>query len=170
MVMAALTGAQASSLNKGERAVASREVREMSDTVFRRFIYELQKYSDNQPDTGDHAYGEFAGLKGPERDRWKIYRLVYHKKKGMAAGTDPSGQSEDLFNTAPKNSQGTSSGSTSSGSSGSTGTAGGAEATTGVEVYLLSLDVYGPSDEVEPILTLRTIVPIPESELAEAAK
>ena len=177
MVMAALAGVQTYSVNIGSKALDARDVREMSDTVFRRFIYELQNYTDGMQETGGKAYAEFAGVPRNERHRWDLYTLRYHKRKGMAAGTDPKGQTEDLFGTASKDETGKSSSSSSSShSSSSSGTggssgSGSADASTGVEAYLLSLEVFytGQGTE-EPLLTLSTVVPIPASEEADAAK
>jgi prepilin-type N-terminal cleavage/methylation domain-containing protein len=168
IVVSSISVALTQSLDVGVEALNLRDVREMSDTVFRKFVYELGKYTDGMTDTGDHAYGEWAGLKGTERDRWKIYRLVFHKKKGMAAGNDPSGQTGDLFGGLAQDDDGrTTTGTTTGGTTGTSGS----DAATGVEAYLLSLEVFYTGEESEnPLVRLRTVVPVPREEQTEDAR
>lgn len=142
-------------------ALNLRDVRVAGDTIFRRLVYEIEIHPDGESNTLDEWYGHYIGLQGVNRDRWAIYRGVFRKKRGVAAGTDPTGRSEPLF-------------SSSNGSSAptpaprSSGTAA-ANETTAEEVYVLSLEIYLTADadtaEAAPKLTLRTIVPVPQNEL-----
>jgi len=176
--LAFLTEAASNSFTKGVAAIDLRDLRVMADTVFRRVVYEHWKWNDGDTGTADVWYAEFAGLKGSLRDRWKIYRLVLHKRKGMVAGNDPSGRIENLFSNGEYSTSATGKSSTGGSSTGSGGSSGsgsgsssgtGADAATGEPAYLLTLEVFVQDDE-EPRLTLRSVIPVPESEREEDAK
>ena len=159
IALALMTEAQTKAVNAGAMALDLRDIRGASDTVFRRFIYEITTVNDGDTAGLDTWYAEYIGLRGNLRDRWSTYRGVVHKQRGLAAGTDPTGKSQPLF-------EGQSgSNSSSSSSSSSSGTGPTADATAVEEVYLLTLEVFHGTEEPDPVMTLRTIVPIPSSVL-----
>jgi prepilin-type N-terminal cleavage/methylation domain-containing protein len=178
VTMAYLIQTQTSALRMGAKARDLRDIRVMSDTVFRKALYEIWQWQDGQSSTADQWYGDFARLKGSQKDQWKAFRLVFHKQKRMAAGNDPSGKVETLDASDPDGtaSKGSSSG-MSSGSSGSSGgsSSGSGAGTSGTDpanasgepVYVVWLEVYTAEDSEQPDLTLRTIVPVPEIELEQ---
>jgi hypothetical protein len=174
VVMAYLIEAQTSALRMGGKARDLRDIRVMSDTVFRKALYELWQWDDGSSNTADNWYGDFARLRGPQRDQWRTFRLVFHKEKRMAAGNDPTGKIETLDSgtdangtdtgTTSKTTSSTTTGSTSTGStSGSTDPA----ASSGEPVYVVWLEVFTDDDPETPELTLRTIAPVPETELEQ---
>lgn len=174
LVVAAGTEVQYRAVEKGQKAVDLRELRVMADTVFRQVVYEYWKWSDGEVRTADQWYADFAGIpSGPKRDRWQVYKLVLHKRKGMVAGTDPSGGVEPLFEeggttTGTTTGSGSSSTGTGSGSGTGTGSSTGAgtdgdEEQTGEPAYLIELEVFF-QDREEPELTLRSIVPVNDQE------
>ena len=169
ITMAYLIQTQTSALQMGGKARDLRDIRVMSDTVFRKALYEIWQWQDGQSSTADIWYGDFARLKGSQRDQWRPFRLVFHKQKRMAAGNDPTGKVESLESTDAYGSS-TSTGTTPT-PSGSTGT-GSSSATdaapsTGEAVYVVWLEVFAGDETEKPDLTLRTIVPVPEVELEQ---
>ncbi|MCC7138322.1 MAG: type II secretion system protein [Planctomycetes bacterium] len=174
LVLSAGVQVQLRAVEKGQRAVDLREVRVMADTVFRQVVYEHWRWTDGTVRRADEWYADFAGIpSGPRRDRWKVYKLVLHKRKGMVAGTDPSGGTEPLFeDSASTNKTTGTSGSSSSTGTGGSSTAGGTEdeaSKTGEPAYLIELEVFFEDHET-PELTLRSVVPVPKSELEDTAK
>jgi prepilin-type N-terminal cleavage/methylation domain-containing protein len=169
MALSILAQVQYASVQNGTEALNLRDVRVAGDTIFRRLVYEIELHPDGESNTLDVWYSGYIGLHGAARDRWAIYRGVFHKKRGVAAGTDPTGRSEPLF---ADSGTGTTTGSTTPRSTRTTtGATGTAAETTAEEVYVLSLEIYLTSDadtgEATPKLTLRTIVPVPASELEQ---
>ena len=180
VTMAYLIQTQTSALRMGAKARDLRDIRVMSDTVFRKALYEIWQWQDGQSSTADVWYGDFARLKGSQKDQWKAFRLVFHKQKRMAAGNDPTGKVETLDSSDPNGTSksgsatsGSSSGGSKSGGSTSgtgSGTAGGSTDpanASGEPVYVVWLEVYTADDSEQPDLTLRTIVPVPEIELEQ---
>lgn len=168
VVMAGLAGAETSSRAKAQKAVELRELRVMADTVFRRIVYEHGRWEDGQRGQADEWYADFAMIPpGPLRERWKQYRLELRKRKGLIAGTDPSGQLESLVD------GGSASGASGSGSGTGTGTAppptsGTAESTaSGEAAWLVELSVY-LADREEPEIVLRSILPLSDEERRES--
>ena len=156
-ILAALTGFLTvnfvQNVEKGVTALSHRELREAADTIFRKIIYEWEEYDDGAESTLDDIYGEFARLKGWERDRWAIYRYRLEKKPktvvGMATDSD-----ETLFD-SQNDPDDTSSSSSSSSSSDAEGEGG----MPGVELVRIKIDIFRtdePSDQ--PLLTLVTWV------------
>jgi prepilin-type N-terminal cleavage/methylation domain-containing protein len=179
IAMSFLALSQQQSFNSGAKALDLRDIRGMADTVFRRIVYEHWKWNDGDTGTADQWYAEFADIKGSQRDKWKVYRLVLHKRKGVVAGTDPSGRLDSLFSDEdfydrdrygePRSRRTTTD--TSSGTGTGTGVGGsvaegGTGASAGEPAYLIALDVFLEGNE-EPETTLRSIVPVPESEREE---
>lgn len=166
--MAYMSQIQNSALQKGAKARDLRDIRVMSDTVFRHAIYEIWQWQDGASSTADIWYGDFAGLKGQQRDQWRPFRLVFHKTKKMAAGNDPTGKVESLDSSDPTNSS-TGTGTKSTGSTGGTSGTGSTDpaASSGEPIYVISLDVFTDDEGDKPALTLSTIVPVPESELEQ---
>ncbi len=184
ITMAYLIQTQTSALQMGGKARDLRDIRVMSDTVFRKALYEIWQWQDGQSSTADIWYGDFARLKGAQRDSWRPFRLVFHKQKRMAAGNDPTGKvealdSNDAYSNSttsgttkkPTGSSGTGSsgsGTSGSGTSGSGGSAAAdAAASSGEPVYVVWLEVFTGDEAEKPDLTLRTIVPVPEVELEQ---
>lgn len=171
VAMAYMTQIQTRSLQLGAKARDLRDIRVMSDTVFRKFIYELFQTNDGYNGTGDVLYAQYAEIPSAQRDQWRQFRIVFHKEKRMAAGTDPTGgvpgleSSTDGTTQGTGTSTGTGSGSTSGSGSGSSTTA---ADTSGEPVYVLSLEVFASDESEEPEVTLRTIVPVPAAELEES--
>jgi hypothetical protein len=156
--LAYMTVAQNQCLDRGVRALNLRDMRVMADTVFRRMVYEYWRWNDGDSGTADQWYAEFAGLRGASKDRWRIYRLVLRKRKGVVAGADPSGRLDSLFEEEDfydRDTSGTSTGSTGTGSDATTAAAAGESA------YRLELEVYLEGRD-EPEMVLRSIVPEPE--------
>jgi prepilin-type N-terminal cleavage/methylation domain-containing protein len=178
IAMSFLALSQQQSFNAGAKALDLRDIRGMADTVFRRIVYEHWKWNDGDTGTADQWYAEFADLRGAQRDKWKVYRLVLHKRKGVVAGTDPSGRLDSLFSDTdfydrdrygqPRSSTSSSSStSPANGTGGTTGTAdGSANNVAGEPAYLIALDVFLEGNE-EPEMTLRSILPVPDSEREE---
>lgn len=169
LAIVGLMESQTKSMDKGGKTLELRDLRVMADTVFRRIVYESSKWEDGQRGDAADWYADFAQVPaGPQRDRWKQYGLQLRKKKGLVAGTDPSGGLTALFE------DGGASSSTTSGSSSGTGTGTGTGssssssesdgAATGEPAYLLELSVYF-QDREEPELVLRSIVPVTKDEL-----
>lgn len=170
LFLAAMSLVQSRAVESGAQALDLRDLRVSADTVFRKFVYEIDRVNDGDTAGFDSWYAEYIGLRGQARDRWSIYRGVVHKERGLAAGTDPTGKLKPLFDDGSGTSSTTSTTSTSS-TSGTTGTGSATdpESQAGEEVYMLTLEVFQGADGGEPLMTLRTIVPIPPSEL-EAEK
>lgn len=158
-ILAALTGWMTvifvQNVEKGVTALSHRELREAADTIFRKIIYEWEEYDDGSESTLDDIYGEFARLKGWERDRWAIYRYRLEKKPKTVVGMSED-DDETLFDSQGETD--TSSSSSSSSSSDATD-ATDADALPGVELVRIKMDIYR-TDEVadQPLLTLVTWV------------
>jgi prepilin-type N-terminal cleavage/methylation domain-containing protein len=171
MALSILAQVQYASVQNGTEALNLRDVRVAGDTIFRRLVYEIELHPDGESNTLDVWYGGYIGLHGVARDRWAIYRGVFHKKRGVAAGTDPTGRSEPLFGDSGTGSTTTGSTRSTGSTRTTTGATGTAAETTAEEVYVLSLDIFltsdADTDEATPKLTLRTIVPVPASELEQ---
>ncbi len=171
VVMAYLVETQTSALRLGGKARDLRDIRVMSDTVFRKALYEIWQWQDGQSSTADVWYGDFARLKGQQRDQWRTFRLVFHKQKRMAAGNDPTGKVESLDSSDPNGDGVTSGTSTKTPGSTTSGTTGSSSAdpaaSAGEPVYVVWLEVFTDDDAETPELTLRTIVPVPEIELEQ---
>lgn len=165
VVMAGLAGAETSSRAKAQKAVELRELRVMADTVFRRIVYEHGRWEDGQRGQADEWYADFAMIPpGPLRERWKQYRLELRKRKGLIAGTDPSGQLESLVDGGSASGSGTGvdPGTAPPPTSGTPeGTASGEPA------WLVELSVY-LADREEPEIVLRSILPLSDEERRES--
>lgn len=171
VVMAGLAGAETSSRAKAQKAVELRELRVMADTVFRRIVYEHGRWEDGQRGQADEWYADFAMIPpGPLRERWKQYRLELRKRKGLIAGTDPSGQLESLVDGGSASGA---SGTSGSGAGVGTGTAppptsGTPESTaSGEPAWLVELSVY-LADREQPEIVLRSILPLSDEERRES--
>ncbi len=171
LTMGSLIGIQGASISWAAQAIERRDTSVMADTVFRRIVYEVDKHQDGETGTADVMYGEYIQLEGAARDRWKDYRLLVRKRRGMVVGTDPTGKLEDLFTDtgATSGSSSSSSSSRTGGSSSGTGSGSGSgssetEPTSGEEAYLVELDVFFGEETETPVLTLKSVVPIPPSE------
>lgn len=176
LALVGLMESQAKSMDKSVKTLELRDLRVMADTVFRRIVYEIGDWNDGQRGDAAEWYADFAQVPpGPQRDRWKRYRLELRKKKGLVAGTDPSGALGALFEdtgTTTNSSSSSSSGSTSgTGTGKGTGSSSseGDGATTGEPAYMIELSVYFMERE-EPEMVLRSIVPVTSKELEDLQK
>lgn len=170
LAMVGLMESQVRSMDKGIKTLELRDLRVMADTVFRRIVYEITKWEDGQRGDAADWYADFAQVPpGPQRDRWRQYRLELRKRKGLVAGTDPSGSLGALFEdtgtttSSPKTGTTTGTG-TGTGTGSTTGDSDGS--TTGEPAYMIELSVYF-QDREEPELVLRSIVPVTQQELED---
>jgi prepilin-type N-terminal cleavage/methylation domain-containing protein len=173
IVIVSAVEVQATSVTRAAKARDLRELRILADTVFRRIVYEDWKWQDGMRGTADEWYADFAGFSESAKHRWKIYRLELHKRKGMVAGTDPTGKTDALFSgesdtTTTTNPSSTSSTSGSSSTPGSSTTGGAEDPNVGEPAYEIELDVFSDESE-EPIFKLRSVVPVPDKEREEEA-
>lgn len=172
LAMVGLMDSQVRSMDKGIKTLELRDLRVMADTVFRRIVYEITKWEDGQRGDAADWYADFAQVPpGPQRDRWRQYRLELRKRKGLVAGTDPSGSLgalfEDTGTTTNSPTSGTTSGTGTGTGTGTGSTTGGSDAsTTGEPAYMIELSVFF-QDREEPELVLRSIVPVTQDELDE---
>ena len=145
-ILAAVTGLLTrifvQNVDQGTDALARRELREAADTIFRKIIYEHTEYNDGDSRSLDEEYGEFARLKGFQRDRWSIYTMTLEKKPQTVAGYDPSGE-DGLF------------GGGDTDDTDATGSE--SETTEGFRLTRLTLKIFRTDDFGEqPLLTLST--------------
>jgi prepilin-type N-terminal cleavage/methylation domain-containing protein len=171
ITLSLLSQVQFDAIRKASMAQDMRDVSVAADTVFRKMIYEIDKVQDGASAGLDVAYADYIGLTGVAKDRWAVYRGVVHRRRGLAAGTDPSGKLQPIFgetgDAAPTAS------STSSSTSKTPSSTTPASDTAGMQVYQLVYDVYnvteggGVDEEGGPVISLTTIVPVPLSEIEE---
>ena len=159
-ILAALTGMLTvnfvQNVEKGVTALSHRELREAADTIFRKIIYEWEEYDDGSESTLDDIYGEFARLKGWERDRWAIYRYHLEKKEKTVVGVSDD-TDESLFDSQNDGSTSSSSSSSSSSSGSDSSADESADALPGIELVRIKLDIYRTDEDAErPLLTLVT--------------
>lgn len=85
-------------MQKAGNAIATREVREAGDTIFRRILYELDQFEDGEDGSLEDIYAAWTGFKGIDRERWRTYRFVVEKKVKVAAGSaGENSDAESLF-------------------------------------------------------------------------
>lgn len=158
-ILAAVTGIMTvnfvRNVDLGVTALSHRELREAADTIFRKIIYEWEEYDDGAESTLDEIYGEFARLKGYQRDRWAIYRYHLEKKPTTVVGVSED-TDETLFDRQDdEQDQGTTSSSGSSSSSTSSTSTG--KDLPGIQLVRIKLDIYRTDEpDPEPLLTLVT--------------
>jgi prepilin-type N-terminal cleavage/methylation domain-containing protein len=158
MVTGVLVVQYFSAVDQGTRAFHLRELREAADTVFRKIIYEEQNFNDGDSKTLDVSYAEWAQLKGAARDRWRVYRWELEKKRRTAAGQPDASKDEEAIFGARSPTDGRTE--TTSGSRRTEGTAAEAEAA-GQALWRLTLRFFNTEDGGdEPLLVLRTYVPV----------
>lgn len=149
-ILAGITGLLtqnfAQSMDRGSDALALRELREAADTIFRKMIYEHQKYDDGDSRTLDQEYGDFARLPGWQRDRWAIYAFELEKREETVIGSAPDGE-QGVFDSGDDGDDPPASGQGESDSSSSAG----------IQLLRLTLRIYR-TDETgqEPIFVLTT--------------
>lgn len=154
-ILASLTGfltvVYFNAVERGTRALHLRELREAADTLFRKIIYEEHRYSDGDSRTLDNSYAEFAGLRGYERDRWRVYKYVLRKERRTAAGSpDRSKGEESIFGDDWGEDEG-------GGGEGDSAE----ESVAGQALWRITLSLFPTeSAEEEPLLVLRTYVPV----------
>jgi prepilin-type N-terminal cleavage/methylation domain-containing protein len=157
-----MMGVEASCVRKAEKALEYRDTAVMADTVFRRVVYEgNQHWPEGHSSTADISYAEYIGLKGVARDRWSNYKILIHRKRGMIAGSDPSGRLENLFEGGAAGQPDTN----------TTGTGTSTETTaSGEQAWLVTMEVFWGDDLVNPVHTLRSILPLQPEEEEEAPR
>lgn len=87
------------SMLNASRSADSREIREVSDTVFGRILFEHQvgKFHDGDGGTLDVLYGTWARLSSRDRERYERYEWRLEIKKVQAAGeAEDSSDAESL--------------------------------------------------------------------------
>lgn len=92
------------SMDKAGRAADTREIREVSDTVFGRILFEHQvgKFRDGDGGTLDGLYGQWARLSSQDRERYERYEWRLEIRAVQAAGQAPEGSdAEPLTGDAP---------------------------------------------------------------------
>jgi prepilin-type N-terminal cleavage/methylation domain-containing protein len=155
-ILAAVTGMITqdfvNNAQKGATALSHRELREAADTIFRKMIYEWEEYKDGDSRTLDEEYGEFADLRGMQRDRWAEYRYELEKKPQSVVGASIDGEEslfgEDVESTTVSPIESTETGAGESGAAGQAG---------GVELVRMTLMIYRREEDAEtPLLTLTT--------------
>ena len=135
---------------KGATALSHRELREAADTIFRKMIYEWEEYKDGDSRTLDEEYGEFADLRGLQRDRWAEYRYDLEKKPQSVVGASIDGE-ESLFG---DESDSTSLDPVESEAGAAEGAEGGQE---GIELVRMTLKIFRQEQDGDtPLLTLTT--------------
>ncbi len=150
-ILAAVTGMITqdfvNNAQKGATALSHRELREAADTIFRKMIYEWEEYKDGDSRTLDEEYGEFADLRGMQRDRWAEYRYELEKKPQSVVGASIDGE-ESLFGEDVESTTVSPIGSTetATGESGESGAAGEAG---GVELVRMTLKIYRREEDAE---------------------
>ena len=176
LVTGTITVACHQAMEDGGKAVDLRELREAADTVFRRVLYEdgTATWKDRQTGTLDYYYGDFAQLRGQERDRWQSYGMEYRRVAKVAAGSLPNGQAEPLFGgnrstsrSGSSNTGRTGTGTTGTGTTGTgtTGTGTGttttpeSETSTGETLWQITLRFYRVDEPGVDLLTLQTFLP-----------
>jgi prepilin-type N-terminal cleavage/methylation domain-containing protein len=147
-------------VRNAEKALEYRDTAVMADTVFRRVVYEgNQHWPEGHSSTADISYAEYIGLKGIARDRWSNYKILIHRKRGMVVGTDPSGHLESLFDGG------------AAGKPIPTGTGPTTPPTetsaAGEQAWLVTMEVFWGDDLVNPVHTLRSILPLQPDEEEE---
>ena len=138
------------SIEKAERAIDQRELREVADTLFGKIRFEGDEHNDGDSGLLDDAYGRWANLPQSKRDRYRIYRYSLSKKRVVAAGTAASSDSdaEDLFGGDDLD--------TTSADDTTTGDDEDASAA-GVELWKITLRIFHAQDpEEEALITLQT--------------
>jgi prepilin-type N-terminal cleavage/methylation domain-containing protein len=162
LLLGALTVTHTQALEQGRRALDLRELREAADTVFRRIVYEEHQWHDGDGKTLDQSYAEWAGLKGPLRDRWRFYRWELEKVRRTAAGPSSTQHDEEPITGG----SGTTSGTSTSSSRNEQDKDGPA----GQALWRMTMKIFY-TDEAhgEPLLTLRTYLPVREDLTANAA-
>jgi hypothetical protein len=159
MVTGILTVHYFKAVEQGTRALHLRELREAADTVFRKIIYEEQNYNDGDSKTLDISYGEWAGLKAYERDRWRVYRWELRKERRTAAGQPDSSKNEEaIFGAKSQYDE------RASGSSRRTEGTSSEPEIPGQSLWRLTMRFFHTEDSAdEPLLVLRTYVPVRET-------
>jgi hypothetical protein len=156
MVTGVLTVQYFQAVERGTRALHLRELREAADTVFRKVLYEEQNFDDGDGKTLDITYAEWAGLKGYERDRWRVYRWELEKKRQTAAGDpDTSKGEEAIFGAAERESGRT--------TSRTERTEDEESAVPGQALWRMTMRFFHAEESGdEPLLVLRTYLPVRE--------
>lgn len=139
-------------MEKANKAVSRRVLREVADSCFRRILYEIQQHDDGMTaNVADFYARDWLKLEGRQADRYRFYSLRLEKKLKSAAGFADNDDAEPLFG------DGEGSG-TSSGTEEAEG-----EATGSVNLIEVTLHLYFADESGdEPLLTLKTYIQQPE--------
>lgn len=85
------------SVNSTNTAVDKRRVREAADSLFRRILYEREKWKDGDSGSLAQEYAEWTQFSQSEIDDWRDFRWELKKTPQLAAGTSDDGDVESVF-------------------------------------------------------------------------
>ena len=134
-------------------AIDQREMREIADTIFGKFLFEQDEHRDGDEGSIAVEYGQWAGLPQERADRYAIYRWRLRKAEIVAAGTtDPNDDAESL----------TEDDNESSSSSGSSEEDAADADKTSIKLIRFTLTVFREGSREDPLITLTRFLPPPE--------
>ncbi len=142
-------------MDKANRAVSRRVLREVADSCFRRILYEIQQHDDGMTaNVADFYARDWLKLEGRQADRYRFYSLRLEKKLKAAAGASTDDDAEPLFG------DGEAVGTSGSGDDDDEG----AEGAGSINLIEVTLHLYFADEgDDKPLLTLKTYIPQPES-------
>ena len=85
------------SVNATTTAVNQRELREAAESLFRRILYEREKWEDGDGGFMGKEYAEWTGLGSKLQDKWNDFRWELEKTPQLAAGNTDDGDVESVF-------------------------------------------------------------------------
>lgn len=85
------------SVSSTNTAVDKRRVREAADSLFRRILYERDKWKDGDSGSLAIEYAEWTKFSQAEIDDWRDFRWELKKTPQLAAGTSDDGEVESVF-------------------------------------------------------------------------
>ncbi len=134
-------------------AIDQREMREIADTIFGKFLFEQDEHRDGDEGSIAVEYGQWAGLPQERADRYAIYRWRLRKSEIVAAGTaDPNDDAESLTGEDDE---------TSSSSGSSEEDAANADKGS-IKLIRFTLTVFREGSPDDPLITLTRFLPPPE--------
>ena len=155
-ILATITGVMAqmihNNMEKAAAAIDQRELRELSDTLFGKILFEQADHRDGDEGSIAVDYGQWAGLPQERADRYTSYRWRLKKEELVAAGeTDPNEDAESLFDGDEDDEEETSSSS-------------GAEEGDKISVKLIrfTLSVFREDEPDNALIVLSRLLPPPE--------
>jgi hypothetical protein len=152
-------------MEKAADAIDKREMREIADTIFGKFLFEQTEHRDGDEGSVAVEYGQWAGLPQDRADRYEDYRWRLVKQQVVAAGVaDTTKDEQPLVGSATDSTTGTpSSTSDTSSSSSSSSSADDKDAQkSNVQLVKFVLTVYHVDRPDEPLITLSRYLPPPD--------